>query len=909
MNMLSDHDRQPWHRIGGKTLVCALFIVTIVACLCLDIAGHCAGDSPDRPKRILIIPSYNFDYKGIQWFLQGVMSEFANRKPFKVAFSLENLQLATHSSDRRYMDTMAASLKIKYSIEKPDLIIVQYIQALRFMARYGDEIFGDAPVIFAGQSIEAYNSETLPDNYTGILAAYSAKKNIDLILQNHPRVRKIYVVGGVSPVERSMVNEVITEGAPYREKVECIALTDMPFPALLAKLGNLSDDSVVIYQVMQRDITGKVLAPAQAAVEIAAAANVPVYGMLDTYMDSGITGGYLIDHEGLGRKAATIAIQWLKNGVMPDRQIKTEAIGSYQFDWRQLKRWRVDEKLLPSGSLIAFKSFSVWDSYKVEIIVGVSLFLMQTVLMIGMIWNRHKRIKTEEKLRESEEKYRNLFENANEAIFVAQDGRLVFMNPMTSAMIGYSNEELMARPFTAFIHPDDKGLVIDRHVRRMKGEALPHNYTFRINRMDGKVRFVELNTVVVNWKKKPATLNFLNDITERKRAEEEKQNLEVRLQRSEKMEALGQMAGGVAHDLNNVLGVLTGYSELLLGEIPKGQRTRGYAEKILQSTEKGAAIIQDLLTLARRGVTTTDVINLNGIVSDFFKTPMFEKMKDNHPRVTFNTEYDQNLLNIKCSLVHMEKTLMNLVSNAAESISGEGEVTVRTESRYLDKPLWGYDEVKEGDYAVLIVTDTGMGIPVENREKIFEPFYTKKTMGRSGTGLGLSIVWGTVKDHNGYIDVKSEVSKGTTFSLYFPVTREEATAQQQEPLESYTGRGESVLVVDDIAEQREVAANLLTRLGYNTHVVSSGEEAVEYLKANKADILVLDMIMAPGIDGLETYQRVLEINPKQRAILVSGFSETNRVREAQRLGAGAYVKKPYVMGKIGVAIRNELDRK
>ena len=182
-------------------------------------------------------------------------------------------------------------------------------------------------------------------------------------------------------------------------------------------------------------------------------------------------------------------------------------------------------------------------------------------------------------------------------------------------------------------------------------------------------------------------------------------------------------------------------------------------------------------------------------------------------------------------------------------------------------------------------------------------------MGRSGTGLGLSIVWGTVNDHNVYIYVKSEVSNGTTFSLYFPVTRDEATAQQQEPLESYTGRGESVLVVDDIAEQREVAANLLTRLGYNTHVVSSGEEAVEYLKANKADILVLDMIMAPGIDGLETYQRVLEINPKQRAILVSGFSETNRVREAQRLGAGAYVKKPYVMGKIGVAIRNELDRK
>jgi two-component system cell cycle sensor histidine kinase/response regulator CckA len=253
---------------------------------------------------------------------------------------------------------------------------------------------------------------------------------------------------------------------------------------------------------------------------------------------------------------------------------------------------------------------------------------------------------------------------------------------------------------------------------------------------------------------------------------------------------------------------------------------------------------------------------------------------------------------------------MNLVSNAAESMSGKGEVTIRTESRYLDKPLRGYDEVKEGDYAILTVSDTGMGIPSENREKIFEPFYTKKTMGRSGTGLGLAIVWGTVKDHSGYIDLQTEVGEGTTFTLYFPVTREELMLPHQKmPIEHYMGNGELVLVVDDIAEQRDIAARLLTRLGYSVRVVSSGEEAVEYLKENKADILVLDMIMAQGIDGLETYQRVLEINPKQKVIIVSGFSETERVKEAMRLGAGPYVKKPYIMEKIGVAIRDELARK
>jgi two-component system cell cycle sensor histidine kinase/response regulator CckA len=196
---------------------------------------------------------------------------------------------------------------------------------------------------------------------------------------------------------------------------------------------------------------------------------------------------------------------------------------------------------------------------------------------------------------------------------------------------------------------------------------------------------------------------------------------------------------------------------------------------------------------------------------------------------------------------------------------------------------------------------------VRKLSKIFEPFYTKKTMGRSGTGLGLAIVWGTIKDHHGYIDVQTEVGQGSTFTLYFPVTREEPDTQVQKvPIERYIGQGESVLVVDDSAEQRDVATGLLSRLGYQVHSVSSGKEAVEYLKVKKADILVLDMIMTPGIDGLETYRRVLEINPKQRAIIVSGFSETDRVRKAQQLGAGAYVKKPYVMEKIGMAIRDAL---
>jgi CheY-like chemotaxis protein len=361
--------------------------------------------------------------------------------------------------------------------------------------------------------------------------------------------------------------------------------------------------------------------------------------------------------------------------------------------------------------------------------------------------------------------------------------------------------------------------------------------------------------------------------------------------------------------LNNVLGVLVGYSELLLMEIPEGNTLRGHVSSILQSSQRAAAIIQDLLTLARRGVAVSEVVNLNKVIRDYCRTPEFEKLQIYHPHVTFKTALGSDLMNIKGSPVHLGKTVMNLLSNAAEAIPGHGEVTFFTENRYLDKPISGYDNVREGDYAVLRVSDNGKGIPAADMGKIFEPFFTKKVMGRSGTGLGLAVVWGTVKDHGGYIDVQSEEGRGSTFTLYLPVTREESVASQEiVSAQSYKGRGESILVVDDVREQRELATTMLSRLGYRVHPVSSGEEALAYLEANSVDLLVLDMIMDPGMDGLETYQRALQISPKQRTVIVSGFSETNRVRKAQELGAGTYVRKPYLLEKIGLAVRKELDR-
>jgi CheY-like chemotaxis protein len=251
---------------------------------------------------------------------------------------------------------------------------------------------------------------------------------------------------------------------------------------------------------------------------------------------------------------------------------------------------------------------------------------------------------------------------------------------------------------------------------------------------------------------------------------------------------------------------------------------------------------------------------------------------------------------------------MNLVSNAAEAMPKGGSCVISTQNRYIDRSYLAAAEIKEGEYTVLSVSDTGIGISPEDQQRIFEPFYTKKTMGRSGTGLGMSVVWATVKDHGGFIDLNSKEGQGTCFELYFLSTREKTTAAQSRiEITDYMGR-EKILVVDDVKEQRDVAVGMLSKMGYEVRTVPNGEAAVAYLQNASVDLLLLDMIMDPGMDGLDTYREIIKNHPQQKAIIASGFAETDRVRAAQKLGAGIYIKKPYTLENLVVAVRKELDK-
>jgi CheY-like chemotaxis protein len=282
---------------------------------------------------------------------------------------------------------------------------------------------------------------------------------------------------------------------------------------------------------------------------------------------------------------------------------------------------------------------------------------------------------------------------------------------------------------------------------------------------------------------------------------------------------------------------------------------------------------------------------------------------NDHPQVRLEADLPRALPAIEGSQVHIAKAVMNLAANAVEAIEVGGCLRIALREARCETPIGGYEKVPPGDYVVLSVEDDGMGIEPQALDRIFEPFYTTKTMGRSGTGLGMSVVWGTVKDHGGFIDIQSETGEGTRFDLYLPATRKARRAESEPlPAAAYMGRGERILLVDDVAEQRELAGQILSALGYEVTAISSGEAGVAHLETHPVDLVILDMLMPPGIDGLETYRRIVRRHPGQKALIVSGFSHNERVRQAQRLGAGQFIQKPYRMQTLGRAVRRELDR-
>lgn len=515
----------------------------------------------------------------------------------------------------------------------------------------------------------------------------------------------------------------------------------------------------------------------------------------------------------------------------------------------------------------------------------------------------------EELLRESELRFKTIFNVSPQVITISSPtGILLEANNEFKHFARLQPEEALSKPLedgfpissqtriNLWAELAEKGSLAGREVETTSPTGSP--LTFLVF---GKMIHMDPSSFI---------LLIFTDITALKQAENEKLVLQEKLARSTKMEAMGLMAAEVAHDLNNILSGIIGYPQLLLMEPNITEKQKESLKEILETGQRAAAVVSDLLTIARGVASTKYSLPINSVVTDYTNSPECKHLQEIFPNVQLNLDLDANSGNIIASPVHLSKVVMNLISNAFEAMpptKTDGVVSVKTQTVELTlKPAGFSDYFEPGHYALITVSDNGLGIPAEDIKKVFEPFYSKKAKGRSGTGLGLAIVWNTIIDHSGHITVESS-PEGTTFKLYFKVTEEKTAVKGKlKKIENYLGNGQAILVVDDVDIQRKLAAKMLTTLGYNPVTVPSGEAAVEYLKQNDVSLVILDMIMHPGMNGRETYGAIMEFKPQQKAIIASGMAETDEVSKAQAMGAGQFVNKPYTIEDLAVAVQKAL---
>jgi len=524
----------------------------------------------------------------------------------------------------------------------------------------------------------------------------------------------------------------------------------------------------------------------------------------------------------------------------------------------------------------------------------------EVIGVASLVLDITERKRVDEALRKSKETAENYLNICSEIIVTLDaEGTITMLNESGHSIFEYDKGDLIGKNWFDTCMPrkmqDEVRTVFEKLMRGEVEEVM--TYENPIVTKNGSEKIILWHNTLLRDESGNicGSLSSGEDITEIKRL----QTLESR---AERLETAGTIAGQVAHDFNNLLAPLIAYPDFIRDELPKSHPTLQYLDQIEKAAQKIADINQDLLTMGRRGHYNQVVLNLNTVIQH-----AYSELEPLPKTLVCELDLSENLMDILGGGAQLHRMVSNMLHNAKDAMQDIGQIIVRTENYYVDDVSIVYGRVPKGEYVKLTISDTGCGIPDDIVQKIFDPFFTTKaTDKKRGSGLGMSVVDAVVKDHNGFIDLSTKVGKGTSFYIYFPITRE---AMDSQDLDETCGGSEMVLVVDDDITQCEVSSQLLKKQGYKVHFVESGEKAIEYLRENRRDLVLLDMVMPGGIDGTETYRRILEISPHQKAIILSGFSESDRVLEAQKLGAGAFVRKPVSMKVIACTVRAELDRR
>ena len=512
-----------------------------------------------------------------------------------------------------------------------------------------------------------------------------------------------------------------------------------------------------------------------------------------------------------------------------------------------------------------------------------------------------ERNRAEEALRKSEERFRNAFEHAAIGFTIyTPDGRFLRVNQALCSILGYSEEELTTRTFQDITHQDDLDFNMDQLNQLLSGKLPVVHFQKRYMHKLGHEVWASVSVSVVR-DDKGSPLHFISLVEDLS----EKRKLEEQLRQSQKMEAIGQLAGGVAHDFNNILTAIIGYGGFALMHMAKDDPQRINIEHMLEGAERAAHLTKDLLLFSRKQISERNYVDLNEIIKKIEKFLTRIIGED----ISCKTILHPGAIPVLADAHQLEQVMMNLATNARYAMPKGGVFSVTTGQVRLDKEfmaVYGYGQ--PGMYALITVSDTGKGMDEATRQRIFEPFFTTREMGK-GTGLGMAVVYGIVKGHDGYINVYSEPGVGTTFRIYLPLTSME-TEVAQELIQPFTlGKGETILIAEDEPQVREVLRLNLEEYGYMVIEAENGEDTVKQYKDNmeKVSLVLLDVIM-PLKNGREAYNEIKSLKPDTKVIFMSGYTEDIIMGKGLLKSDTELIPKPIAPDRLLRKVREVLDK-
>lgn len=657
---------------------------------------------------------------------------------------------------------MASLLRDKYSADPIDLVVSVGPQALAFLRERRTTLFPNAPLVFAAVSEASIDRPGMPSNSTGVISRFDAADTLELALRLQPHATRVTVVTGASVFDRQWEAVAREQLAPYADRLDVTYLAGLTLPRLLDALAGLPPTAIALYLTIFEDGAGELFTPRDLVQRLSDAAGAPLYGVYEPYVGRGAVGGFVESFEAMGAATARLTARVLAGESpesLPPDSVATQA---YTVDWRQVRRWGLDEASLPAGTSIRFREPSLWALYRTEILGVLVFILMQSIFIVALLVQRRQRRLAEASLRESEERYRDVVDTQTELICrYRPDTTLTFVNDAYCRYFDRGRDALVGQSFLQLVPEADRAVVLKEFEdigRRGRSETYEH----QVLRPDGSLGWQQWTDRVIHDEAGAVAeiQGIGRDITDIKHAD-----LEVARRRQEvthltRVAILGELSGALAHELNQPLTAILSNAQaaqrLLVRNLPDLTMVAEILDDIVTDDRRAGDVIARLRALLQRGESRFEPVGLNVVATDVLALVWSELIER---RVVVETHLAAALPLVQGDRVQLQQVLLNLVINACEAMSDNGPVdrTV-TVTTSLD-----------GDGVVQVsVTDRGSGIPPDAAERLFEPFFTTKP---NGLGLGLSICRSIMTAHGGSLSAAENADRGSTFTLVLPVSR------------------------------------------------------------------------------------------------------------------------------------------